>query len=119
MAQKKGQTGNPNGRPKGAKNKVTSDLREWVQKLVDDNRSMIEKDLQNITEPAQRLAIMEKFLQYSLPKLASVDINAQIEAQLKLEYAELEKLLHNAPDEALRKISDKVMELSKHNKQRE
>lgn len=38
MAQKKGQTGNPKGRPKGKPNKVTSELKSWIQQIIDGNR---------------------------------------------------------------------------------
>jgi hypothetical protein len=72
MAQKKGQTGNPNGRPKGTPNKVTSDLRAWVDELLSTNLHQIEKDLKEL-EPKERLMILEKFLSYTLPKRQSID----------------------------------------------
>lgn len=67
MAQKKGQTGNPNGRPKGTPNKVTADLRTWINDILNDNRLQIENDLKCL-EPYQRIAVFEKLLQYALPK---------------------------------------------------
>jgi len=76
MAQKKGQTGNPRGRPKGTPNKITTNLRQWVNDLLNDNRQTFEGDLKQL-EPHQRVAIFEKMLSYALPKLQSVE--AQIE----------------------------------------
>jgi hypothetical protein len=58
MAQKKGQTGNPGGRPKGTPNKVTSDLRAWINELLNDNRKQIAKDIQ-LLEPHQRVMFFE------------------------------------------------------------
>jgi len=37
MGLHKGQTGNPNGRPKGSPNKVTAELRELITAFVKDN----------------------------------------------------------------------------------
>ncbi|MDD3322913.1 MAG: hypothetical protein PHS59_15860 [Paludibacter sp.] len=64
---KKGQTNNINGRPKGTPNKVTTELREWISNLIDSNKEQIEKDLMSI-EPDKRLAMLEKFMQYVIPK---------------------------------------------------
>ena len=77
MAQKKGQTGNPNGRPKGKPNKVTTDLRQWLSALIDGNRKTFEADMKKIL-PAQRLAILEKLLQFCIPRMASVDANVDL-----------------------------------------
>ena len=54
MAQKKGQTGNPNGRPKGSQNRVTTELKNWINKLIDDNKEQFESDL-SVLEPKDRL----------------------------------------------------------------
>jgi hypothetical protein len=67
MAQKKGQTGNVNGRPKGTPNRVSTELRKWVSNLIDENREQIKKDLMSV-EPEKRLAMLEKLMQYVLPK---------------------------------------------------
>lgn len=71
MAKKKGakKTG---GRVKGTPNRVTSDLRQWVNDLLNSNRATFAEDLRRI-EPHQRLAIMEKLLSYALPRLQSVE----------------------------------------------
>ena len=72
MAQRKGQTGNPHGRPKGTPNKVTSDLRVWINDLLNNNRKQFETDLLKL-EPHQRVSIIEKLLSYAIPKHQSID----------------------------------------------
>ena len=57
MGLKKGQTNNPNGRPKGVPNKVTGDLRKWVDGLLNRNLLEMENDLQKL-EPKDRLVIL-------------------------------------------------------------
>jgi hypothetical protein len=71
MKYKKGQSGNPNGRPKGRRNKATVSTREWLSQLLDDNREQIAMDLQGL-EPKDRLIMIEKFMQYCIPKMQSL-----------------------------------------------
>jgi hypothetical protein len=93
MSRTKG-TKKTGGRTKGTPNKVTIDLRTWINELLDSNRQQIVKDLSKL-EPQQRVMIFEKLLSYSLPKLQSVE--AKID-------------LHSLTDEQLDKI---IVELSK------
>ena len=74
MGQKKGQTGNPNGRPIGTPNKVTMDLRTWVKNIVENNMQQLEYDLQEL-EPKERWNVIEKLLNYTMPKMQSVEAN--------------------------------------------
>ena len=78
MAQPKGKTGNPNGRPKGTPNKVTTEMRLWLSQLIDNNRKQIEKDLK-LLEPKERLQVLEKFMGYTLPKLQSVEAKVELD----------------------------------------
>lgn len=64
----KGKTNNPNGRPKGSPNKVTSTIRGWLVELINNNKERIERDFAEL-DPKDRLAMLEKFLPYLLPKV--------------------------------------------------
>ncbi|WP_242121646.1 hypothetical protein [Aestuariivivens sediminicola] len=68
------------GRKKGTPNKVTSSIREWLEKLIDKNRLQIQRDIKAL-EPKERLQILEKFMQYTIPKMQSV--------QTKIDFTQL------------------------------
>jgi len=72
----KGKTNNPNGRPKGTPNKITQDMRQWLSTVIDKNRRQIERDLKPL-EPKERLQMLEKLMQYVIPKqqAVSADVN--------------------------------------------
>jgi hypothetical protein len=86
------------GRAKGTPNKVTTDLRTWINELLDSNRGQIAKDIKRL-EPQQRVMIFEKLLSYTIPKMQSVeakiDLNALSDGQLDTIISELAKNIDN------------------------
>lgn len=96
MPQPKGKTGNPNGRPKGSPNKATKSVREWLSKLIDDNREQIKKDLASL-EPKERLQVLEKFMQYTVPKMQSVEARVDID-----------RLSDSQIDQVINELSEKL-----------
>ena len=73
---KKGQSANPNGRPKGSKNKATAKIREAYQKLTEDNLENMSAWLANIAadDPARAMEMMIKLSEYVIPKLARQEV---------------------------------------------
>lgn len=72
MAPKKGTVNNPNGRPAGSPNKVTTELKIWIKELIDENRNQLKTDLKAL-EPKERWQIIEKLMQYTTPKIQSIE----------------------------------------------
>lgn len=89
MPPPKGRTNNPNGRPKGSKNKVTTELKEWISELIDQNRELFLKDLIAL-EPKDRLVIIEKLMQYVIPKATESKISFD-----SLSDSQLNKIIDN------------------------
>ncbi len=88
----KGRTNNPNGRPKGAVNKNTIEMRQWIKNLLDDNREQLINDFKKL-DPADRWRVTEKLIQYVTPKMqaveAAIDINALTDEQIDVVVSEL------------------------------
>jgi len=71
-----GQSGNPNGRPKGAQNKNTRQIREAYQRLVENNLDNMTLWLTRIASEDEEKAmeIMLKISEYVIPKLARQEV---------------------------------------------
>lgn len=90
------QKGNP-GRPKGAKNKVNSQMRNLIQKLFDDNFETIQEDLESL-DPKDRLKFLSDLLPYLLPKLQSTTYSQKLDLDSMSE-EDLEKLIDRIVEE--------------------
>lgn len=64
------QKGNP-GKPKGAKNKKSVELRQAINNFLEDNFSRVQQDF-DVLEPKDRMKLYCDLLQYGLPKLQAV-----------------------------------------------
>ena len=77
---KKGESGNPNGRPKGAENKVTRESRELFKLIMDGEVPHIEEALGLLREssPEKYLKALASLFPYFMPKKleAEVQVNA-------------------------------------------
>ncbi len=71
---KKGQ----GGRKPGSANKITTDLRKWINNFIDDNLLQLQKDWKSL-EPKDRIILFEKFLKYSLPTLQATSLDLGFE----------------------------------------
>ena len=93
MARPKG-TPKTGGRQKGTPNKVTASVKGWLSCLIDKNRKQIERDLKAV-EPMERLQMLEKLMQYVVPKQqaikAAVSFDNMTDEELKSLVGELTK----------------------------
>lgn len=97
----KGNTNNPNGRPKGVSNKVTTETREAFKKLVEDNTPQFQGWLNKIAEtnPAKAFELITNLAEYVLPKLSRTEITGDLEVKADVN-------LSKYTDEELKTISE-------------
>tara|TARA_R110000803_G_scaffold13153_4_gene37163 strand:+ start:725 stop:1027 length:303 start_codon:yes stop_codon:yes gene_type:complete len=81
---KEGQSGNPNGRPKGSANKTTNTIREAFTKLVEDNLENMTIWLSDVAadSPREALDIINKMAEYTTPKLARVENKIETDEEI-------------------------------------
>lgn len=96
--QKNDGKGRLGGRQKGTPNKVTASVKDWLSGLIDKNRKQIEKDIKQL-EPKERLSVLEKLMQYVIPKQQAVSADVNID---RLSDEQLESLI----EELTRGVSD-------------
>ncbi len=77
MPFKKGESGNPIGRPKGSLNKTTQELREQISQAIDTNK--ICEMLNQITNPTEYINAITKLLPYAIGKKKAYEEVEEIE----------------------------------------
>lgn len=63
----KGATNNPNGRPKGTPNKITTQVKELLAEALEKGLESFSEDLASL-EPKDRLNVLAKFALFVVPK---------------------------------------------------
>lgn len=77
---KKGESGNPEGRPKGSVNKVTKPLRESITAFLDENFDEVVKMWQGMSPGRDKLNFFRDLLKYAVPQLQSTELKTDFDA---------------------------------------
>jgi len=94
MSFKKGQSGNPAGRPKGSYNKVGAEQRDYLRELLLKNKRKFEKELEHMDEKEfvkTYIALMRYVL--PMPAVAELKEVPQLEAFIAMTKEERQEVI--------------------------
>ena len=76
-----------NGRPPGALNRSTEQMKLTIARAVNNTLTTLSEDLERIRKdnPAKAAELAIKLMEFTLPKLKSVDMNATMEINQKIQ----------------------------------
>lgn len=74
---KKGQSGNPNGRPRGSANEKTRYIREWVISLIGSNAQSMAENFKQLTSK-EKWRVITQLMPYVLPKQTEATVKADV-----------------------------------------
>ena len=75
---KPGESGNPKGKPKGAENKLTKEIRAKIGLILNNNIDKVQSDLDKL-EPKDRLTILLQLVKYVTPQLKAMEVETTIQ----------------------------------------
>lgn len=81
------------GRPKGAPNKTTAEIKEIITRIVGNQLEHIEKDLDRIrkTDPAEAMRLSSKFIDYVIPKQTRIAMEGELTHKVEKVVIEIKK----------------------------
>jgi Arc/MetJ-type ribon-helix-helix transcriptional regulator len=88
MAFEKGQSGNPNGRPKGARNRNSEVVREALVKLLDENIDSLREDLAGLKGKERASLLIQLARHLTRPEIVPERLTEEQLSQI-LEYLKL------------------------------
>ncbi len=98
---------NRDGRPKGAKNKVPYNLREKINEFLNDNFEAVKEGFEGL-DAKDKIKFFLDFIQYSVPKLQSVNIDTLVEiSEQKTKLSPFEQIRINSGIINEREIKEK------------
>ena len=74
---KPGESGNPNGRPKGAKDKFKQETKRRIDKVLTQLEETLEADIKALPD-SQRVKLWTELQEYINPKLQRTEIKGEI-----------------------------------------
>ena len=87
MGFKKGKEwkGNKFGRPRGSQNRSTEQMKLNISRALNGTLDYLKEDLEKIREkdPAEAIKLATKLLDYTLPKMKSVEVKGEIEQKIE------------------------------------
>ena len=95
---KKGESGNPEGRPKGSKDRAGQKAKDWILEFLDNDSELAAADWERL-RPRERWQIRTKLFDYVTPKMRSTDLNMTID---------------NMSDEQIDEMLERAIQLAQH-----
>jgi len=75
------------GRPVGALNRTTEQMRLTINRAVNNTLNTIQTDLDELkkTDPVKALELSMKLMEYAMPKMRSIDLKGSIEVEARVQ----------------------------------
>ena len=98
---KKGHSGNPQGRPRSALNKIARPLKMQISDFLNERFNELPGIWQKLT-PTQRIKMFTELLPFVLPKVSSVDLGVNLS---QLSEQDLDRIIDNLLKKKKKKIN--------------